>query len=245
MAIIGSSAAGSACERLPPMVPRLRIARCATWRIAADITCSLVAISGECSISRCRVSAPIATRSPRNSMNESSLMPLRSTSTVGCAIRKFSSGNRLWPPARIFPWPLASASASTAASSVVGATYSNLAGFIDYALQGRFLPSWPLLFAAKARWPFFREGPSALPEILAIRGGIDQPLSGRQIERAGPHRETVQHELCTRYRKRRVGRQALDKLLGRDSRIVVDLVDQSHRSRLLGGVAVARVQDTL
>src|SRR5580704_1724053 len=69
-------------------------------------------------------------------------------------------------------------------------------------------------------------------------------MSRRQIERTRPHREAVQHELRARYRKRRIGRQARYELLGREPSIVVNLVDQSHRSRLLGGVAVARIPDT-
>ena len=44
-------------------------------------------------------------------------------------------------------------------------------------------------------------------------------------------------------RKRRIGSQALYKLLGSELRIVVDFIDQSHSSRLFGGVAVTRVKD--
>jgi len=49
IAIIGSSAAGSACDRLPPIVPRLRIARCATCRMASLSTGKCRAIAGEVS----------------------------------------------------------------------------------------------------------------------------------------------------------------------------------------------------
>ena len=48
-AIIGSSAAGSACAKLPPMVPRLRIAKCATCVIAQATMGKIFAISGEVS----------------------------------------------------------------------------------------------------------------------------------------------------------------------------------------------------
>src|ERR1700744_3548091 len=43
----GNSEAGSACARLPPSVPRLRIAGCATWALASGSNGASAALSGE------------------------------------------------------------------------------------------------------------------------------------------------------------------------------------------------------
>ena len=93
----GISDAGSACARLPPMVPRLRICGCA-------ICGSASAISGRCgprrpdrvrgcgsaSARRCA-----AARRPRCSTPASSVSGLMSISIAGCVSRKFIVGTRL------------------------------------------------------------------------------------------------------------------------------------------------------
>jgi hypothetical protein len=103
-------------------VPRLRMARWATCGMAADITGSFAATMLERSTSAWRVNAPIAMVEPRSSMNDNPGIFRRSTTTLGRVMRKFSSGTRLCPPAMILPSPFAAASASTAASRLVGAT---------------------------------------------------------------------------------------------------------------------------
>ena len=65
---------------------------------------------------------------------------------------------------------------------------------------------------------------SAFPEILAVGCRIDQMLSGHQIERTRPHGKAVQHELRACYRKRRIARQTLDELFGREPCVVMDFV---------------------
>ncbi len=60
----GSSEAGSACARLPPIVPRLRIAGCATCAIASVSSGAWAAISGDFSRSTWRVSAPMVRLPP-------------------------------------------------------------------------------------------------------------------------------------------------------------------------------------
>src|SRR5215510_6505432 len=59
-----------------------------------------------------------------------------STMTAGWARRKFMSGMRLCPPARIFARSPCSASAPSASSSDRGATYSKRAGFMASSLEG-------------------------------------------------------------------------------------------------------------
>ena len=60
----GSSAAGSACARLPPSVPRVRIAACATKGIAAATSGASRATTALCSSARCRVMPPICNPLP-------------------------------------------------------------------------------------------------------------------------------------------------------------------------------------
>ena len=64
-----------------------------------------------------------AGRRRRPSMPASSPTPLRSTSTAGCASRKFIAGTRLWPPARTLASSPCSASSASASSSVCGREY--------------------------------------------------------------------------------------------------------------------------
>jgi len=94
----------------------------ATCGMATDITGSFAATMLERSTSAWRVKAPIAMVEPRSSMNDSPGILRRSTTTLGRVMRKFSSGTRLCPPAMTLPSPFAAASASTAASKLVGAT---------------------------------------------------------------------------------------------------------------------------
>ena len=57
-------------------------------------------------------------------------MRVISTRRVGANKRKFSMGTRLWPPAKTIA--SSSANATTASSSVAGATYSKAGGFTSY-----------------------------------------------------------------------------------------------------------------
>ena len=120
-ATTGSSAAGSACARLPPRVPRVRMAAWPTQRAAsASSGCLPCAASA-----RCRVRAPIRSPPPGRVLIPSSPgTRLMSTSTLGWARRSASSGIRLWPPAMTLPSPssLASASCATACSTLSART---------------------------------------------------------------------------------------------------------------------------
>ena len=130
-AIDGSSAAGSAWDRLPPIVPRLRIARWATCFIASCRTGNRCLTAAEVSSAKCRTSAP--TRSPPSavsSIRPRPSIPLISTNTGASTTRKFSIGTRLCPPASSLASPPAAARAATASSTVDARTYSKGAGFI-------------------------------------------------------------------------------------------------------------------
>jgi hypothetical protein len=73
---------------------------------------------------------------------------LRSTSASGAANLSFISGIRLWPPARTFASPSNRSRSSQASSRVVGAKYSNLAGYTRRPL----LPLEMALTAAPQRY---------------------------------------------------------------------------------------------
>ena len=98
--IAGISEAGSACARLPPIVPRLRICGCAMCGSAS-------AMSGRSAASSDRArgcdsaSARRCADGRRHCVDTGKLLSgLMSISTAGCASRKFIAGTRLWPPAR-------------------------------------------------------------------------------------------------------------------------------------------------
>ena len=95
----GSSADGCARQALPPIVPRLRIAACATWRMASTRSGQTCLSSAERSMSTWRVSAPMRMKSVCTSMPRNAVTPLISSTAAAPANRMFSIGNRLWPPA--------------------------------------------------------------------------------------------------------------------------------------------------
>ncbi len=94
----GSSEAGSACARLPPMVPRLRIAGWATWATASDQQGSMGCYFRrfqKIGVARQRTDGEDAFlhQNPRNSANS----PISMMSS-GAIRRRFIAGSRLWPP---------------------------------------------------------------------------------------------------------------------------------------------------
>ncbi len=116
----GSSAAGSAWARLPPRVPRLRIAVCPIQPAAAAASgCPSWAARAVW-----RTSAPACRTPSRTSRSARPGTRLTSTSTSGRAMRRASTGTSDWPPARILPSPSASASAATASATSVARWYS-------------------------------------------------------------------------------------------------------------------------
>jgi hypothetical protein len=90
--------------------------------MAAAITGRCVAMTGEVSSWRCRVSAPMRMVSPAASMPARPAMPLMSTSSEGRSSRKFSIGTRLWPPAMSLASPSDRRSAAIAASTLSALT---------------------------------------------------------------------------------------------------------------------------
>ena len=122
--------AGSAWARLPPRVPRLRIARWATWRTAARSTGNRSRTVSETSICRWRTSAPNVTLPSPSSMPDRPGMWFTSTRSDGCTRRKFSIGTRLWPPARSFASPRWRARSDTASSTLSARAWSKGGGFM-------------------------------------------------------------------------------------------------------------------
>ena len=90
---------GSACAIEPTVVPRLRMAGCATFAVARPSSGWTAAASAEASSGACRTSAPTRTPSGVASIRSSPGTRLMSTSVVGAASRIDSSGSRDWPPA--------------------------------------------------------------------------------------------------------------------------------------------------
>src|SRR6266566_637862 len=98
----GRSPAGSPCATDPPIVP--------IWRTCGSPICAAAcATIGQSSwspsafpTSWCRVSAPIAIRSPSSRTYERSAIRPMSTSIDGLAMRRRIAGSNEWPPARIF-----------------------------------------------------------------------------------------------------------------------------------------------
>ena len=105
MRTAGYSAEGSAWASEPPMVPRVRIGRWPTHRVASRRSGSFRATTGENSIVRWRVIAPSLTWPSCSLTYASDAMRFRSTSAAGRLSRKFKSGMRLWPPARTLASP--------------------------------------------------------------------------------------------------------------------------------------------
>ena len=91
----GSSAAGSACARLPPSVPRVRIAACAMNGIAAATSGASPATISLRSSDRCRAMAPTRRNPSPDVTFDSPAISFRSTRTAGVASRKFIAGIRL------------------------------------------------------------------------------------------------------------------------------------------------------
>ena len=79
----GSSAAGSRCARLPPIVPRWRVCTCPTWCNASASRGQHAATSPESFMSLWRVMAPIASASPSAAIPASSCTRFRSTTFAG------------------------------------------------------------------------------------------------------------------------------------------------------------------
>ena len=134
-ATAGSSAAGSACARLPPIVPRLRIASCPISGNAAASSGTASATVSDSSATYSRVIAPTVTRPSVTDTPDSSPRPLMSMSTAGRASRSAISGIRLCPPARTLASSWCSASRPTASARVAGASYSKSGSFIGTAPQ--------------------------------------------------------------------------------------------------------------
>ena len=114
------SAAGSACTRLPTVVPRLRIVGWATcrsaWRSSGAASCA----ARSCSTRLCRASAPTRTASPSTSTASRPGTWLTSTRCAGAASRIDISGTRLCPPASTLPSAPSDARVSSASSRLRG-----------------------------------------------------------------------------------------------------------------------------
>ncbi|CFN99097.1 Uncharacterised protein [Bordetella pertussis] len=98
-ATVGISADGSSWHRLPPTVPRLRVWRWPTCSAASRHSGKCCATSGENSISRWRVIAPMQTAPCSWRMYASSGTRLMSIRQSGNANRMFSIATSDWPPA--------------------------------------------------------------------------------------------------------------------------------------------------
>ena len=108
---------------LPPMVPRLRIARWATCGMAAAITGSFAAtMLGTFDIGVARQGADRNRLNRGPLMNDSPGMRGDRRQRSGASCGNSAAAQRLCPPAMTLPSPFAAASASTAASRLVGAT---------------------------------------------------------------------------------------------------------------------------
>src|SRR5437016_5681888 len=126
----GQSAEGSACARLPPMVPRFRTCASPICPAASAAIGSFARISSDEARAACVVSAPIksAPCASRTPVRPSTFR--RSTRCAGCARRSFINGTRLWLPASTFAsspyWPRS----ARASESVEGAWYSKGAEYM-------------------------------------------------------------------------------------------------------------------
>src|SRR5690606_34609537 len=141
-------------------------------------------ISWLATTSACRTSAPISMWPLTCSMRSRPGMRLMSTRCAGVASRIFIIGRRLCPPARTLPSSPSSARSAVASSSVVGAEYSNGAGYtshlppVTYAspplTAGRLGDPSPIDHNAR------RIGMSA---GAAISGGCCEAIRNRRPER--------------------------------------------------------------
>ena len=135
----GSSAAGSACARLPPSVPLVPDGRVAhvAGRLGEERR-PLDHERREAASSAWRARAPM--RSPPSAVGvdagRARAAPLTSTSTAGRTRRMFSIGTRLCPPARSLASPGAAASSATASARLSGARVAERGGL-------HVLPSGP------------------------------------------------------------------------------------------------------
>src|SRR5256712_1708692 len=126
----GQSAEGSACARLPPMVPRFRTCASPICPAASAAIGSFARISSDEARAACVVSAPIksAPCASRTPVRPSTFR--RSTRCAGCARRSFINGTRLWLPASTFAsspyWPRG----ARASETVAGAWYSKGAQYM-------------------------------------------------------------------------------------------------------------------
>ena len=119
--IAGSSAAGSAWARLPPMVPRLRIWKCPMWEMAAVIIGKAPRMMSERCRSRCLARAPTVIVPAEAEIPERPSILLMSTTTAGRTSRRFIIGIRLCPPASTLASGPCCARSSMASSRVFGA----------------------------------------------------------------------------------------------------------------------------
>ncbi len=124
------SPCGSAWASEPATVPRLRTSGSEICRAASPSSRRRPRRSSERSQVLWRTRAPIRRAPPSSARVSSPSIRLMSTSAPGAANRSFSSGIRLWPPASTFPSSPSRSSVDNASSSVAGAKYWNLGGYI-------------------------------------------------------------------------------------------------------------------
>src|SRR6266536_1334127 len=133
----GSSPPGSACARLPPIVPRARLRALPTKAVAAARMGQRRRTTSACSRARCRVSVGRRRYPPRSSIGPAPT-GLMSISQSGRATRRFSIGTRLCPPAMTFASSPCSRSARTASSKELTRWYwKGAATIASTALAGR------------------------------------------------------------------------------------------------------------
>src|SRR5262245_42315093 len=100
----------------------------------SDRTGALDFTRADDSTCQCVVIAPIASTLPSSLIPESPGTLRRSTRCLGWARRSFIIGMRLWPPATIFASSLNWPRSPRASLTLVGAWYSNAAGYMVLSL---------------------------------------------------------------------------------------------------------------